>query len=69
MLYPICPTCGFLLCDKQIIFEEKKSKINNDKNIVDKKKEIEKLLIQLGLKRYCCKMRMISYVNLVDIII
>ena len=69
MLYPICPTCSFLLADKQIIFEEKKLKINNDKNIIDKKKEIEKLLKELGLKRYCCKMRMISYVNLVDIII
>ena len=30
MLYPVCPTCGFLLADKELLF--KKALKNIDKN-------------------------------------
>jgi len=71
MLYPVCPTCHMLLADKQIPYEEGYLKIVNNNNLSDesKQKEIEKLLSDLGLERYCCKMRMISYVDQSKLII
>ena len=71
MLYPVCPTCQLLLADKQIPYENGYQKIlNNDKLTQDKKqKEIEKLLSNLGLNRYCCRMRMISFIDQSKLII
>ena len=71
MLYAICPSCNNLLADKQIFFEKEKEKIENDKNLSkkDREKEIEKLLDKIGLVRYCCRMRMITYLDQVNIII
>jgi DNA-directed RNA polymerase subunit N (RpoN/RPB10) len=60
-----------LLADKQLVFETEFAKISNDSKLTEdkKKKEVEKLLNKLGLIRYCCRMRMISYVDQVKIII
>ena len=71
MLYPVCPTCQNLLADKQLKYEERLEKICNNKKLTDKQKQKqkEKLLDDLGLERYCCRMRMISYVDLVQIIV
>lgn len=71
MLYPVCPTCHFLLADKQLIYEEKSLKIQDNEKLSEnqKQKEIEKLLKKIGLKNYCCKMRMISYLKQEEIII
>ena len=71
MLYPVCPTCQLLLADKQLVFETEFAKISNDSKLSEdkKKKEVEKLFNKLGLIRYCCRMRMISYVDQVKIII
>lgn len=71
MLYPVCPTCQFLLADKQLPFEKEFTKIMNDTKLSDdqKKKATELLLNKLGLIRYCCRMRMISYVDQVNLII
>lgn len=71
MLYPVCPTCQNLLADKQLVYEESLDKICNNKKLNDeqKQKEKKKLLDNLGLQRYCCRMRMISYVDQVQIIV
>ena len=71
MLYATCPTCHNLLADKQLIFEEEKEKLDNNKKMSkkDKEKEMEKLLDKLFLKKYCCRMRMITYLDQVNIII
>jgi len=71
MLYPVCPTCQFLLADKQLIYETEFARISNNSKLSEdkKKKEVEQLLNKLGLIRYCCRMRMISYVDQVKIII
>lgn len=71
MLYATCPTCNNCLADKQLFFEEEKEKIYNDKNLSmkDKEKKIEKLLDKIGLTRYCCRMRMLTYLDQVNIII
>jgi len=71
MLYPVCPTCQNLLADKQLIYEESLDKICNNKklNNEQKQKEKKKLLDSLGLERYCCRMRMVSYIDQVKIIV
>jgi DNA-directed RNA polymerase subunit N (RpoN/RPB10) len=64
MLYPICPTCGHLLADIEVEFTDKYEKINESKDSDEKKgKEIEKLFVEVRVKKYCCKMRLISYFN------
>lgn len=70
MLYPVCPTCGTLLADKQIPFEAGLQKILNDKTLTDEKKAKSRsaLLDSLEIYNYCCRMRTISYVPLEKII-
>ena len=70
MLYPVCPTCNTLLADKQLPFEEGIKKIVK-KNLNEKEQIIEKkkLLDNLGLKNYCCRCRMISYIDQAKLII
>jgi DNA-directed RNA polymerase subunit N (RpoN/RPB10) len=66
MLYPVCPTCGFLLADKQTIYEESLEKILSDNKLSNQEK-IEKrkeLFNKIGLIRYCCKMKMLSYIQI-----
>ena len=71
MLYPVCPTCGFLLADKEVEFEEELNNICTNEKLDEKQKEIEitKLIKKIGIERYCCKMRLISYVNQAKLII
>lgn len=68
MLYITCPTCGYFLGQKNISYEEGKQKIcaNPELSAEQKEKEITKLLLSLGLKRYCCKMRMMTYKDIVQ---
>ena len=71
MLYPVCPTCQNLLADKQIPFEEEMEKICNNKKLKEDEKQKQKknLLDNLGLSRYCCRTRMISYLDQIQIIV
>ena len=68
MLYMSCPTCGYFLGQKTITYEEGKSKICSNPNLSAEQREDElsKLLLSLNLKRYCCKMRMMSYKDIVN---
>ena len=70
MLYPKCPTCRTKLADKQLPYEEGMQSICNNKNWDKQEQDKRKmaLLDKLELNRYCCRMRMISYVDLVQII-
>jgi DNA-directed RNA polymerase subunit N len=70
MLYPVCPTCGHLLADIELEFTEKYNNIVESKEAEPKKdKEIEKLFNDVKIKKYCCKMRLISYVDHIQVII
>ena len=70
MLYPICPTCHNLLADKQLPYEDGMKKINKlNKSNEEKMKLKKKLLDDIGLSRYCCRMRMISYLDQCKLII
>jgi DNA-directed RNA polymerase subunit N (RpoN/RPB10) len=71
MLYFKCPTCRTILSNRQIPYEKGLEKIINDKSLTETQKEEEKrkLVNSLGLKRYCCKMRLMTYTRKVKIIL
>jgi DNA-directed RNA polymerase subunit N (RpoN/RPB10) len=68
MLYIVCPTCGYFLGQKTIQYEEGKNIICSNPKLSpeDKEKELSKLLLSLKLPRYCCKMRMMTYKDIVQ---
>ena len=71
MLYLTCPTCGYFLGQKTLEWETKSNEICSNPNFSDEEKEEKKqeLLVSLKLPRYCCRMRMISYKDIVQDII
>ena len=70
MLPPVCVTCGFLLADKQLLYEKQYELINNENTTEDKKMvKVSNLLHDLGVKKYCCRSRVISYVDQAKLII
>jgi DNA-directed RNA polymerase subunit N (RpoN/RPB10) len=70
MLYIICPTCGYFIGKKTLEYEKEKEKICSDPELSDEDKEIKisEVILKLNIKRYCCKMRLISYKDIVTII-
>ena len=68
MLYISCPTCGYFLGQKIIEYEEGKHNICSNPKITNEQKEsdLSKLLLGLKLRRYCCKMRIMTYKDLVQ---
>jgi DNA-directed RNA polymerase subunit N (RpoN/RPB10) len=72
MLYIICPTCNRLLADKMIVYENGIKSIQDDPKLNDDQKYQEKikLINSLGIPedRYCCKMRLMTYRDLVKIV-
>ena len=79
MLYMVCPTCGELLGDKQLLLNEGLKKICEKYNIndellsrgFDKKPEFieeRSKLIQDLFTNLCCKMRALNYIELVKLI-
>ena len=70
MLYTVCPTCNTLLADKQIPYEKKMKEICEKKLSEEQKmKEQKKLLDDLGLSNYCCRTRVISYIDQANLLI
>ena len=71
MLYPTCPTCGYFLGQKTLEWETKQSEICSNPKLTEeeKSKQKQELLLSLGLRRYCCRMRMMSYKDIVQDII
>lgn len=70
MLPPVCFTCGRLLADIQIPYELELKKINNSNNSeLIKQEQKRELLTKFYIDNYCCRMRVLSYINLIDIII
>ena len=68
MLYISCPTCGYFLGQKTIEYENGKQSICSNPNLSteQKEKELSLLLLSLKLRRYCCKMRMMTYKDIVQ---
>jgi DNA-directed RNA polymerase subunit N (RpoN/RPB10) len=67
MLYLTCPTCGYFLGQKTLYYEEQKEKICANPKLTPeyREKELSKLVLSLGLRRYCCKMRIMTYKDIV----
>ncbi len=70
MLYFRCPTCKTNLANKQIPYEKGTEKICNDKKLSEEEENEKKmkLLDDIEIKRLCCRMRMISYISLIETI-
>lgn len=71
MLYMKCPTCGQLLGDIQLEYEQKSMDIEANDKLSQKQKDEKKmeLVNSFGLnKKYCCRGRLISYVSMVRIV-
>jgi DNA-directed RNA polymerase subunit N (RpoN/RPB10) len=70
MIYLKCPSCGYIIGNRQVIYESKLDEIMNNPNTDDDEKLVLKtqLVESLGVKRYCCKMRIITFKQLTDII-
>lgn len=70
MLYLRCPTCKTILGNKQLAFEEGITKICNNQNLTEEQKDQKKmeLLDDLEVKKYCCRMRVLTYIKYVEII-
>lgn len=67
--YTVCPSCGFLLADKQLIFKKKIFELNEKEKEYSNKINIEKILNELNIKKYCCRIRMITSEDLENKII
>jgi len=70
MIYMKCPSCGYLLGNIQIIYEKGLDEINSDPNTDEQTKLTlkTKLIESLEIKRYCCKMRVITFKQLTEIV-
>lgn len=71
MLYISCPTCGYFLGRITIEYEKQKEQICENPELSDEEKEkkLSILLQSLNLRRYCCKMRIMTYKDIVQDII
>lgn len=75
MLPMRCFTCGHILGDLQLELESKFNEIDNDINIKSKEKNkykkqiINKLLPDRWEKRYCCRTRLLTYIDTIKLII
>lgn len=75
MLNLRCDTCGHMLGDIEIEYEETLEEINNNHKLNDeekadlKRKLVDKLLPGRWKNKYCCRSRLITYVDLIKIIV
>tara|TARA_B110000208_G_C11798906_1_gene440931 strand:- start:299 stop:511 length:213 start_codon:yes stop_codon:yes gene_type:complete len=70
MLYPNCPTCGKLLADIEVEYLNEIEVISNKKLDQEKIDEAKrKLLDKLNVKRYCCRTRVLTFIDEVKLII
>lgn len=69
MLYPKCPTCKTELSNKQIPLEEELSNICSMNKTEEEKDKLKMdALDKLYIKKYCCRMRALTYLQQIDII-
>lgn len=71
MIYSTCPTCGFFIGNIVNEYEEKKEIICSNSKLTkeEQQTEISKLLKNLKVRRYCCRMRIMTCKDLVKEII
>ena len=70
-MYIICPSCNYLIGNRQIPYEKGLASIDSNPN-TDEQTKLElktKLIESLKLPRYCCKMRLTTYKQKTEIFI
>ncbi len=70
-VYIKCPSCGRLLADKELLFDKGIKEINNEiLNDDEREQRIMKLVnsLQIPKNNYCCKMRIMTYVDLYNVV-
>ena len=70
MNYLKCPSCGNLISNRVIIMKEKYDEIENNLDLTDDEKQQKRtdVINSMKLKRYCCKSRIMTIANLIDVI-
>lgn len=65
-----CPSCGTFIGNRLLYYNTHLEAIMSDPNKTEEEKMQLKteLVNSLGLERYCCKMRVITFINLPTII-
>ena len=68
MIYLTCPTCGYFIGTKINEYEEGREKICSNNKLSEEEQgiEIQKLIQGLKLRRYCCRMRIMTSKDLVQ---
>lgn len=67
MIYLTCPTCGYFIGTKIEQYEKERDKICNEiKDEDEQGVKIQELIKSLKLRRYCCRMRIMSAKDLVQ---
>jgi len=75
MLAPICFSCGHVLAHLELPFENGLQEIDNNIKLSEEQKAqakrelVDKLLPLRWKTRYCCRSRLLSYVDVVKIIV
>ena len=71
MIYIRCPSCATLIGNRHILLQQGLANINENSENKTKKElegEKKKLINTLELNNYCCKMRIIGYISLPEIV-
>jgi DNA-directed RNA polymerase subunit N (RpoN/RPB10) len=68
MIPLVCFSCGYFIGQHASHYEKEKDKICNNPKLTDddKQKLLTKLLLNLNLPNYCCKMRVMTSKDIVQ---
>lgn len=71
MIYITCPTCGYFIGSKAIQYDTQKAIIcaNTVLSEEERSEQIQQLLKDLKVRRYCCRMRIMTTKDIVQDII
>jgi DNA-directed RNA polymerase subunit N (RpoN/RPB10) len=71
MLPPKCFSCGKFLADIQLEYESKKEEIDSKSSLTNEEKKQKKreLLEKLHIRRWCCRSQVITYCDMINVII
>jgi len=75
MLPPRCFTCGHVLANIELDYEEgllnidNNIKLSDDEKAKNKRDLVNKLLPGRWKNRYCCRTRLLSYVDLIHVVV
>ena len=67
MIIPVrCFSCGRVIASDYITIKNKVEYVREVENRNPSSEEVQKMLDELGIDRYCCRRMIISHVDLID---